>query len=98
MPTGAEKTAAAIVAWLWRLNVDPANTPRRLVYRPPTSWRGYEAKRHRVLRRGIHSLPGGRAAEFKIRRQNSALPLLSFIMALLLSRKESFMGKEKRST
>jgi len=32
VPTGAGKTAAAIVAWLWRLKTDTNNTPRRLVY------------------------------------------------------------------
>jgi CRISPR-associated endonuclease/helicase Cas3 len=32
VPTGAGKTAAVILAWLWRRKVDPANTPRRLVY------------------------------------------------------------------
>jgi CRISPR-associated endonuclease/helicase Cas3 len=30
--TGAGKTAAAILAWLWRLKVDRDNTPRRLIY------------------------------------------------------------------
>jgi len=32
MPTGAGKTAAAIVVWLWLLKMDANNTPRRLVY------------------------------------------------------------------
>jgi len=32
VPTGAGKTAAAILAWMWRRQVDPDNTPRRLVY------------------------------------------------------------------
>ncbi len=32
VPTGAGKTAAAIVAWLWRYRTDPDSTPRRLVY------------------------------------------------------------------
>lgn len=32
VPTGAGKTAAAVLAWLWRWQVDEANTPRRLVY------------------------------------------------------------------
>jgi CRISPR-associated endonuclease/helicase Cas3 len=32
IPTGAGKTAAAILAWLWRLKVDRNNTPRRLIY------------------------------------------------------------------
>ncbi len=32
VPTGAGKTAAAILAWLWRRKTDPQNTPRRLVY------------------------------------------------------------------
>jgi len=31
-PTGLGKTAAVIVAWLWRRRVDRAKTPRRLVY------------------------------------------------------------------
>ncbi len=31
-PTGAGKTAATVLAWLYRLQTDPANTPRRLVY------------------------------------------------------------------
>jgi CRISPR-associated endonuclease/helicase Cas3 len=31
-PTGAGKTAATILAWLWRLKVDRDNTPRRLIY------------------------------------------------------------------
>ena len=32
IPTGCGKTAAVILAWLWRRRSDPANTPRRLVY------------------------------------------------------------------
>jgi CRISPR-associated endonuclease/helicase Cas3 len=32
VPTGAGKTAAAIVAWLWRRKENPSGTPRRLVY------------------------------------------------------------------
>jgi len=32
IPTGAGKTAAAVLAWLWRRNVDAAKTPRRLIY------------------------------------------------------------------
>lgn len=32
VPTGCGKTAATILAWLWHRRVDPANTPRRLVY------------------------------------------------------------------
>jgi CRISPR-associated endonuclease/helicase Cas3 len=32
IPTGCGKTAAVILAWLWRRKVDPASTPRRLVY------------------------------------------------------------------
>jgi CRISPR-associated endonuclease/helicase Cas3 len=32
VPTGFGKTAAVILGWLWRRKVDPANTPRRLVY------------------------------------------------------------------
>jgi CRISPR-associated endonuclease/helicase Cas3 len=32
VPTGAGKTAAAIISWLWRLKVDRDNTPRRLAY------------------------------------------------------------------
>ena len=32
VPTGAGKTAAAVLAWLWRLKVDRDNTPRRLIY------------------------------------------------------------------
>ncbi|MGH9440061.1 MAG: DEAD/DEAH box helicase, partial [Terriglobia bacterium] len=32
VPTGCGKTAAAILAWLWRRKTDPQNTPRRLVY------------------------------------------------------------------
>jgi len=32
VPTGAGKTAAVILAWLWHRKVDPENTPRRLVY------------------------------------------------------------------
>jgi len=36
VPTGAGKTAAAIVALgLWRVKTDANNTPRRLVYRLP---------------------------------------------------------------
>jgi CRISPR-associated endonuclease/helicase Cas3 len=30
VPTGCGKTAAVVLAWVWRLRVDPANTPRRL--------------------------------------------------------------------
>jgi CRISPR-associated endonuclease/helicase Cas3 len=32
VPTGAGKTAAAVLWWLWRLRTDRQNTPRRLVY------------------------------------------------------------------
>jgi CRISPR-associated endonuclease/helicase Cas3 len=32
IPTGCGKTAAAILAWLWRRGMDPEHTPRRLVY------------------------------------------------------------------
>lgn len=32
VPTGTGKTAAAVVAWLWRRRTRPAETPRRLVY------------------------------------------------------------------
>ncbi len=32
VPTGTGKTAAAILAWLWRRQKCPAETPRRLVY------------------------------------------------------------------
>ncbi len=32
VPTGAGKTAAAILAWLWQLREDRTETPRRLVY------------------------------------------------------------------
>ena len=32
VPTGAGKTAAVVLAWLWRLRDDPGRTPRRLVY------------------------------------------------------------------
>ncbi len=32
VPTGAGKTAAAILAWLWNLKERPAQTPRRLLY------------------------------------------------------------------
>lgn len=35
VPTGAGKTAAVIAAWVWRRHVDPAGTPRRLVYALP---------------------------------------------------------------
>lgn len=31
-PTGLGKTAAVVVAWLWRRRVEPETTPRRLVY------------------------------------------------------------------
>ena len=32
IPTGAGKTAAAILAWVWQRKIDPDNTPRRLAY------------------------------------------------------------------
>ncbi|MGH9397724.1 MAG: DEAD/DEAH box helicase, partial [Terriglobia bacterium] len=32
VPTGCGKTAAAVLAWLWRRKTDTGNTPRRLVY------------------------------------------------------------------
>jgi reverse gyrase len=32
VPTGAGKTAATVLAWLWRLRVGRDNTPRRLIY------------------------------------------------------------------
>ncbi len=32
VPTGLGKTAAVILAWLWHLRTNPADTPRRLVY------------------------------------------------------------------
>jgi len=32
VPTGAGKTAAAIMAWLWHRQEHPESTPRRLVY------------------------------------------------------------------
>ncbi|WP_321473306.1 CRISPR-associated endonuclease Cas3'' [uncultured Paludibaculum sp.] len=32
VPTGGGKTAAAILAWIYRLQLDAAHTPRRLVY------------------------------------------------------------------
>lgn len=32
VPTGCGKTAAVVLAWLWRRKVAPGNTPRRLVY------------------------------------------------------------------
>jgi len=31
-PTGAGKTATAIIGWLWRLYSKPSDTPRRLIY------------------------------------------------------------------
>src|SRR5580692_6852682 len=31
-PTGAGKTATAVLGWLWRLASNKPNTPRRLVY------------------------------------------------------------------
>lgn len=35
-PTGTGKTAAAVLAWLWRrLHVDPRGTPRRLIFALP---------------------------------------------------------------
>ncbi len=36
VPTGAGKTAAVVLAWLWRRQVDKEHTPRRLVYCLPT--------------------------------------------------------------
>jgi CRISPR-associated endonuclease/helicase Cas3 len=36
VPTGAGKTAAVIVAWLWKRLQEQASTPRRLVYCLPT--------------------------------------------------------------
>jgi CRISPR-associated endonuclease/helicase Cas3 len=35
IPTGLGKTDAIIVSWLWRRMLDPATTPRRLVYSLP---------------------------------------------------------------
>jgi len=35
LPTGCGKTAAALLAWLWRRSVDRDHTPRRLVYYLP---------------------------------------------------------------
>jgi CRISPR-associated endonuclease/helicase Cas3 len=32
IPTAAGKTAAVVLSWLWRMEIDPASTPRRLVY------------------------------------------------------------------
>jgi hypothetical protein len=32
VPTGTEKTAAAVLSWLWRREKRPAETPRKLVY------------------------------------------------------------------
>lgn len=32
VPTGAGKTAAAVLGWLWRRHTLPAETPRRLIY------------------------------------------------------------------
>ena len=36
VPTGAGKTAAVVVAWLWKRLHEQASTPRRLVYCLPT--------------------------------------------------------------
>jgi CRISPR-associated endonuclease/helicase Cas3 len=36
VPTGSGKTAAAVLAWLYRIQADPKRTPRRLVYVLPT--------------------------------------------------------------
>jgi len=50
VPTGLGKTAAAVLAWLWRRREAPpqvrAQTPRRLVYCLPMRLRDPQKKRH----------------------------------------------------
>jgi len=54
VPTGAGKTAAAIVAWLYRLAIRPRATPRRLVYCLPM--RVLVEQTEREARRWIENL------------------------------------------
>src|SRR5258705_155961 len=69
-PTGAGKTATAVLGWLWRLVSKKSDTPRRLVYCLPMrvlveqSFR--EAKKwieHLKLDIAVHLLMGGVEAE-----------------------------------
>jgi CRISPR-associated endonuclease/helicase Cas3 len=72
VPTGCGKTAAAVLAWLWRRKVDPINTPRRLVYCLPMrvlveqtrdnadTWVSNLALQDRVR---VHVLMGGEEAD-----------------------------------
>lgn len=72
IPTGCGKTAAAILAWLWRRRVDPGHTPRRLVYCLPmrvlveqtchnaAMWLENLGLQDRV---GLHILMGGEEAD-----------------------------------
>ncbi len=72
VPTGAGKTAAAILAWLYCRCVDPENSPRRLVYCLPMrvlveqtrdnakAWLKNLNLRDKV---GVHVLMGGEEAD-----------------------------------
>lgn len=53
-PTGAGKTATAVLGWLWRLTTQPANTPRRLVYCLPM--RVLVEQSHREAERWLDAL------------------------------------------
>ncbi|MFC7640304.1 DEAD/DEAH box helicase [Streptosporangium lutulentum] len=68
VPTGAGKTMAAVLPWVWRRNVCPEETPRRLVYVLPlrglveqtvghiTTWLSRVGMSNEV---GVHVLMGG---------------------------------------
>jgi CRISPR-associated endonuclease/helicase Cas3 len=75
VPTGAGKTAAVVLAWLWRRKMDPDKTPRRLVYCLPMrvmveqtrdkalEWVGELKKNCPETDIGVHTLMGGEVDE-----------------------------------
>ena len=75
IPTGAGKTAAVVVSWLWRRQVEPATTPRRLVYCLPmrvlveqtrdlaAQWAGKIRESWPQTGAEVHTLMGGEVEE-----------------------------------
>src|SRR5438067_4301230 len=53
-PTGAGKTATAVLGWLWQWITDPCQTPRRLVYCLPM--RVLVEQTHSVTERWLRAL------------------------------------------
>lgn len=92
VPTGAGKTAAVILAWLFRRKVDPQNTPRRLVYCLPmrvlveqTREKATEWVKESGMNVGVYALMGGEVEEdWEIHPEKAAI--LVGTQDMLLSR------------